>query len=40
MNKHEKGKLLINVCGSCGFVDMFVDNPHDLWEANLKFKQL
>ena len=40
MNKHQKGKLLINVCGSCGFVDMFVDNPHDLWEANLKFKQL
>ena len=28
-----KGPLVARVCGECGFVELFVKNPAELWEA-------
>lgn len=39
-NKFEKGKLNAQICGSCGKVDLSVDNPQELWQAHLKNKNL
>jgi len=39
-NKFEKGQLKAQICGSCGFVELSVGNPHELWEAYLKTKSL
>ncbi|MBT8245413.1 MAG: hypothetical protein HKP48_05510 [Winogradskyella sp.] len=39
-NKFEKGALKAQICGSCGKVDLSVNNPHDLWTAYLKTKKL
>ena len=39
-NKFEKGTLKAKICGSCGQVELSVDNPHELWEAYLKNKSL
>jgi ribosomal protein S27AE len=40
LNKHEEGRFLANICGSCGYVELFVHNPKELWEAYLKNKTL
>lgn len=40
LNKFEKGKLKAQICGSCGKVDLSVENPTALWEAYLKNKSL
>mgnify|MGYP001079733772 CR=1 FL=1 len=39
-NKFEKGALKAQICGSCGKVDLSVNNPQDLWEAYIKTKNL
>ena len=39
-NKFEKQKLNAQICGSCGKVDLSIDNPQDLWQAYLKSKTL
>ncbi|WP_299121309.1 hypothetical protein [uncultured Winogradskyella sp.] len=39
-NKFEKGALKAKICGSCGKVELSVNNPQDLWEAHLKNKSL
>ena len=39
-NKFEKGNLKAQICGSCGKVELKVDNPNDLWQAYLKTKTL
>lgn len=39
-NTFEKGRLLAQICGSCGKVDLTVANPQNLWEAYLKNKNL
>jgi hypothetical protein len=39
-NTFEKGDLTANICGSCGYVELSVNNPHRLWEAYLKHKTL
>ena len=39
-NKYEKGKLTAEICGSCGNVELSINNPHELWEAYLKNKSL
>ena len=28
-----KGPLVARICGECGFVELFVKNPAELWEA-------
>ncbi len=33
LNKFEKGKLRAKICGSCGKVDLKVQDPQSLWEA-------
>ena len=38
LNKFEKGKLNAQICGSCGKVDLTVEDPQALWEAYLKIK--
>ena len=30
------GKLYSVICGDCGYVEMYVDNPQELYEAYLK----
>ena len=39
-NKFEKGALKAQICGYCGKVDLSINNPHDLWQAYLKTKNL
>lgn len=39
-NKFEKGALKAKICCSCGKVDLSVENPQALWEANLKTKHI
>ena len=39
-NKFEKGQLKASICGTCGNVDLSVENPQQLWEAYLKTKRL
>lgn len=31
-----KGPLVARVCGECGFVELFVKNPAELWKAHRK----
>lgn len=39
-NKFEKGAIKAQICGSCGKVDLLINNPHDLWNGYLKTKNL
>lgn len=39
-NKFEKGTLKAQICGSCGKVDLSINNPQELWQAYLKNKTL
>ena len=39
-NKFEKEKLKAQVCGSCGKVELYVENPEELWQAFQKHKAL
>lgn len=39
-NKFKKGKLKAQICGSCGKVDLSINNPQELWQAFLKSKNL
>lgn len=39
-NAFEKGKLNAQICGSCGKVDLAIEDPKALWEAHLKSKTL
>lgn len=40
LNKFEKGKLKAQIYGSCGKVDLTVQDPQALWEAYIKNKSL
>ena len=35
-NKFEKGKFQAQICGSCGHVELSIQNPQELWEAYIK----
>ena len=39
-NTFEKGKLKAKICGSCGNVELAVENPQELWQAYLKAQKL
>jgi hypothetical protein len=32
----QKGTLLANVCGQCGYVELSVGNPEELWKLYIK----
>ena len=37
-NKFTKGSLRAQICGSCGDVQLRIDNSQELWETYQKFK--
>ncbi|GAB5565139.1 MAG: hypothetical protein Wins2KO_22020 [Winogradskyella sp.] len=39
-NTFKKSKLNACICGSCGAVNLSVNNPQELWQAYLKHKSL
>ena len=38
-NSYAKGKILANICGNCGHMELSVLNPKELWEAYSQKKQ-
>jgi predicted nucleic-acid-binding Zn-ribbon protein len=33
---HHNGQLVARLCGSCGYADIYVTNPDELWDAYQK----
>jgi len=38
-NKFEERDFLVQICGSCGNIEMTVNNPNALWEAYQESKK-